>query len=349
MATMTLSAEALSLSTGFFELSRAAGASVHSARAAIGELSGSADEAVRRAAAEPGRAAVILLPAEVPGALAAIADAAAAHAPVVVHVPFAAGDDGHAIAPLCETGAAVLATWTAAEAGCAAVALHRAAQDSEMPFVHVHDAPDGGGVAAPMDRASVEALLGPAHARSASTLEADRARVRGFAARVPFALAAALRAAGERTGVALPLLERFETTDADEVVVTYGRTFAVACGVARSMRAKGRRVGVLGVRALRPFLAADVVKAIARAKAAVVIEPLDAALDPTGPLAACVKGAFFDALTWAPGFPGVGRVPPIVSVTSAQPLLRAPDVEAALAELSNGERARRVVVVGSES
>jgi len=30
-----------------------------------------------------------------------------------------------------------------------------------------------------------------------------------------------------------------------------------------------------------------------------------------------LKAAFADALTWAPGFPGVGRVPPIVSVVFA--------------------------------
>lgn len=345
---MTLSGDALSLSTGLFDLSRAAGAPVHSARAAMGEVAGSPAEAVRRASLETGRAAVILLPDELPGALGAIAEAAAAHAPLVVHVPFVEGDDGAVVAPLCETGAAVLATWSPGEATSAAIALHRAAQDSEMPFVHVHDAPAGGGHVAPMERAAVEALLGAPHARPAPSLEADRARVRSFAARVPFALAAALRAAGEATGAPVPLLERFETADADEVVVTYGRTFEVACGAARKARAAGRRVGVLGVRALRPFLAPDVVKAIARARAAVVIEPLDAPLGPTGPLAACVKGAFFDALTWAPGFPGVGRVPPIVSVTSARSTLRSADVEAALAELSSGERARRVVVIGSE-
>lgn len=346
---MTSPGDALSLSNGLFDVSRAASAAVHSARAAVGEQASSAADAVRRAATDSGRAAVILLPDEICGALAAIAEAAAAHAPLVVHVPFVAGDDTSAIAPLCETGAAVLSTWSPQEAASAAVALHRAAHDSEMPFVHLYDAPDAGGVAPPMDRASIDALLGAVHARPGAALAADRSRVRGFASRVPFALAAALRAAGEGSGTAVQLLERFETADADEVVITYGRTFGVACNVARSARAAGRKVGVLGVRALRPFLAADVVKAIARAKAAVVIEPLDPALDPTGPLAVCVKGAFFDALTWAPGFPGVGRVPPVVSVTSAQPVLQAADVEAALGELSNGERARRLVVLGSET
>jgi pyruvate-ferredoxin/flavodoxin oxidoreductase len=345
---MTASGDALLLAGSFFEVARAAGASVHSAAAALGERAPSAAEAVRRAAEGAARAAVVLLPGEVPGALAAIADASIAHAPVVIHVAFAPGDDASPIAPLCESGAAVVSTWSADEASFAAVALHRAAHDSEMPFVHVYDAPEAGAKAAALPAETIEALLGGAPARSSAAPPAGRAHVRSFAGRVPFALAAALRSAGERRGRAIPLLERCETADADEVIVTYGRTFAVACDAAKAARAAGRKVGVLGVRALRPFLSADVVKAIARAKAAVVIEPLDAALDPTGPLAACVKGAFFDALTWAPGFPGVGRVPPIVSVTSALATIGAADVERALSELSSGERARRVLVLGSD-
>lgn len=345
---MTLSGEALTLSTGFFDLSRAAGATVHSARAGLGEQAASAVEAVRRASVEPGRAAVILLPDEIGGALDAVSSAAAAHVPLVVHVPFVTGDDSSAIAALCETGAAILSTWTSRDAVVTALALHRAAHDSEMPFVQLHDG-DGHGALSVLDRASIDAVLGPAHSRSASPVEPDRARVRGFAGRVPFALAAALRATSERAATPVPLLERFETADADEVVVTYGRTFPLACNVARHLRAAGRKVGVLGVRALRPFLAAEVVKSIARSRAVVVLEPFDVAQDPTGPLAACVKGAFFDALTWAPGFPGVGRIPPVVSVTSVRAELSAADVESALAELSNGERARRTVVIGNEA
>ncbi|MEZ4315551.1 MAG: transketolase, partial [Polyangiaceae bacterium] len=315
---MTLSGDALSLTTGLHDVSRAAGATVHSARAGLGERAPSAAVAVRRAAESAGRAAALLLPDELASALSEVAAASAAHVPLVVHVACAPGDDTSAVAPLCETGAAVLSTWSPEGAACAAVALHRAALDSELPFVHVYEAPEGAAPPAPFASDAIEVVLGPAHPRAVVPLDPDRARVRSFAARAPFAMAAALRAAGERAGSPVPLLERFETADADEVIVTYGRTFPLACSVARAMRASGRKVGVLGVRALRPFFAADVVKAISRAKSAVVIEPLDAPLTPTGPLAACVKGAFFDALTWAPGFPGIGRVPPVVSVTSAR-------------------------------
>lgn len=343
-----MSVEPITLASALSEISRAAGATVHSAAASVGERSASGAEAVRAAARSAGRAAVVLLASEIPDALAAIAEVAIGHAPIVIHAVFAAGEDAAVIAPLCETGAAVVATWTPEEAAIAGVALHRAAHDSEVPFVHVYDAPSDGPSPSLPNAEIAGAVLASAQPRAPSGPAVGRSRVRSFAGRVPFALAAALRSASEHGGHAVPLLDRFETADADEVIVTYGRSFLVACAVARIRRAQGRKVGVLGVRALRPFLSADVVKAISRAKSAVVIEPLDPALDPTGPLAACVKGAFFDALTWAPGFPGVGRVPPIVSVTSARPTIDAADVEAALAELSNGERSRRVLVLGSE-
>jgi pyruvate-ferredoxin/flavodoxin oxidoreductase len=61
------------------------------------------------------------------------------------------------------------------------------------------------------------------------------------------------------------------------------------------------------VRVLRPFFPGELVKAVSRARAIAVIEPLDVALAPSGPLAGSLKAAFADALTWAPGFPGVGR------------------------------------------
>ncbi|MBK8256187.1 MAG: transketolase [Polyangiaceae bacterium] len=344
---MTLTGDSASLTMGLFEVSRAAGATVTSAGAALGEQAASPGEAVRRAARASVRSAVILLPHEIGSALGEISLAAASHAPLVVHVPVAAGDDLSALGPLCQTGAAVISTWSAAEASTAAIALQRAAHDSEMPCVHIADAPSNIETLPLMSPTAIEAVLGAFHPRAADVVP-DRARVRGFASRVPFALAASLRAAAEHTGTPVSLLERFETADAEEVVVTFGRTFPIACGVARAHRSRGRKVGVLGVRALRPFLAADVVKAISRAKTAVVVEPMDAPLSPSGLLAESVKGAFFDALTWAPGFPGVGRVPPVVSVTSARPVLGAADVELAIAELSGGERARRVIVLGSE-
>jgi pyruvate-ferredoxin/flavodoxin oxidoreductase len=167
---------------------------------------------------------------------------------------------------------------------------------------------------------------------------------------VPFALAAALRGVGEVTGKPLAPLERFQTTDADEVLVAVGSAFPAARAAAEELRARGRRAGALGVRALRPFFAAEIVKTLARAKAVGVLEPLDVALAPCGPVAGMLKGAFADAITWAPGFPGVGHVPPIVSaglatVDGAAPLTAARRV---FEEIAHKDRAQRALVLGAD-
>ena len=106
----------------------------------------------------------------------------------------------------------------------------------------------------------------------------------------------------------------------------------------------------MGVRALRPFFPAELVKAVSRARAIAVIEPLDIALAPSGPLATSLKAAFADAITWAPGFPGVGRIPPIVSVVFAtlDGAVTEGQVRETLAELSAGDRARRLIVFGTD-
>jgi pyruvate-ferredoxin/flavodoxin oxidoreductase len=98
-----------------------------------------------------------------------------------------------------------------------------------------------------------------------------------------------------------------------------------------------------------------------------VIEPLDVALAPAGPLATSLKAAFADAITWAPGFPGVGHLPPIVSVvfatlgshggspgapgSAAKPpvgVVTEREVREALGELLAGDRAKRLLVFGSD-
>ncbi|HTN90430.1 MAG TPA: transketolase, partial [Sorangium sp.] len=60
--------------------------------------------------------------------------------------------------------------------------------------------------------------------------------------------------------------------------------------------------------------------------------------------------AFADALTWAPGFPAVGRIPPIISATFAtiDGTITERDVRLSLAEIASGERARRHMVFGSD-
>jgi pyruvate-ferredoxin/flavodoxin oxidoreductase len=321
-------------------------------------------EALRAAAAaarEGKRAAAVIAPGELLGAIDALHAVARARAPIVVHVVPGASMTGAGqgsvpgrdeIAPALDTGAGVLVAWSAQESIDLALAARRAAEDAETPFVLVTDG--GGPVMALPGSGLIGKFLGAspqgAAAEGAGPHEHKR-RERSYAARAPFALASAMRELGDLTGRPLSPIERYETTDAEEIVVAVGQAFTAARSAAEAMRREGRRVGAIGVRVLRPFFPAELVKAVARARAVAVIEPLDVALAPAGPLATALKAAFADALTWAPGFPGVGHIPPIVSVVFAtiEGAVAERDVREALAELAAGDRARRMIVFGSDA
>jgi pyruvate-ferredoxin/flavodoxin oxidoreductase len=311
--------------------------------------------AAASAAREGKRTAAVLSPGELLGALDALHAIARARAPVVVHVlgssegaSACAGRDE--IPPALDTGAGVVVTWNAQESVDLTLAVRRAAEDAETPFLLVTDG--GGPVMTLPGRGLVEQFLGGRDGgltRNASGLEGKR-RERSYAARVPFALAAAMRELGELTGRPIGPVERYETTDAEEVVVAIGQGYTAARAAAEALRREGRKVGAVGVRVLRPFFSSDLVKAVSRARAVAVIEPLDVALAPAGPLATCLKAAFADALTWAPGFPGVGHIPPIVSVVFATlaGCVTEGEVREALGELLAGDRAKRLLVFGSD-
>lgn len=346
------------------------------------ERATNATEAIRGATARAiagQRASVVIGAHELVGALAALGEAAAVRAPITVHVVerrggLSVGRDE--LAPALDVGAGVLVTWSGQEAADIALVARRAAEDSETPFLHLvdlhtHALPSDASAASYVSDARALAARFLGAERPASSFndktppqgEADdgprpqsrgvhRKRAeRGFAARVPFAVTSAMRELGEITGRHLSAIERVDTTDAEEIVLTVGCAFPAAREVVRSLRAQGRRVGLIGLRVLRPFFGPELVKALGRAKAIVTIEPLDVPLAPCGPVAAGVKAAFADAITWAPGFPGVGRIPPIISATFAtiDGTITERDVRLSLAEIASGERARRLVVFGSDS
>ncbi|MEZ4310536.1 MAG: hypothetical protein R3F14_21040 [Polyangiaceae bacterium] len=307
---MTLSGDALSLTTGLHDVSRAAGASVHSARAEPRRArpfrrgrraQGRGVRRPRRRAPLAGRAGLRPLRDRRRLRRARPSRRARGLCPRGRHLrrrPALRDRRGRPVDMVPRSAA------------CAAVALHRAALDSELPFVHVYEATEGAAPPAPLrlrrdrggPRPGPPARRRPPRSGSPARPQLRRPRPLRDGRRPP--------RRRRRAGTPSPSSNASRPPTPTRSSSPTARTFPLACSVARAMRASGRKVGVLGVRALRPFFAADVVKAISRAKSAVVIEPLDAPLTPTGPLAACVKGAFFDALTWAPGFPGIGRVPP---------------------------------------
>lgn len=325
-----------------------------------------AADAIRAAALDGRRSAVLVGAHELLGGVEALAEAAARRAPLVVHalVTSAGHAPGrHELAAVLDLGAAVLVGWGVQDGLDLALAAHRAAEDSETTFLVLHDVPGSTATAVRLPPATRvreflaadrgegrQAALDRPPVRDDGDAQAQKRAERTFASRVPFALTSALRELGDRTGRPLAVVERTDTADADEILVAVGAAYPPAVAVARAMRADGRRVGVVGLRALRPFLGSELVKVVARARVVAVLEPLDVALAPCGPVASSLKAAFADALTWAPGYPGVGRVPPVVSAAFAtiDGAIGEGHVREALAELAAGDRAKRLLVFGSD-
>jgi pyruvate-ferredoxin/flavodoxin oxidoreductase len=99
--------------------------------------------------------------------------------------------------------------------------------------------------------------------------------------------------------------------------------------------------------AWRPFPGARLVKAFQRALAITVLEGVDRPLASNGPLTVQLKAVFADALTWAPDYPGIGRIPRIVSgVVAARRELEASDLDAVVHNLLADERGKRSFVLG---
>ena len=207
-----------------------------------------------------------------------------------------------------------------------ALVARRAAEDSGVPFVVIHalaraDGAAGRAVAAvgiPHEKA-VRAFVGekrlkhksdPAHPSMAPA--SDRA----FAERAPFALGSALREYGSVSGRRHDVFDKIPLGEAPLVLVGMGPVGDALFSATNELRARGYEVSALHVSTLRPFPGPRLVKALCRALAITVLEPSEEPLSHGGFLARELKSAFTDALTWVPGFPGIGRIPKLfVGVT----------------------------------
>jgi Pyruvate:ferredoxin oxidoreductase core domain II/Pyruvate flavodoxin/ferredoxin oxidoreductase, thiamine diP-bdg len=237
-----------------------------------------------------------------------------------------------------------------------ALVARRAAEDSGTPFFVVHER--GGArhvepIAAP-SKELVEVFVGPGRTRIRPVSDAAHpihihVSERAFAERVPFALASAMRELESLTGRRRDVLERLPAGDAAVMMIAIGELGeSVIAGVER-LRAQGQDVGAIKLTALRPFPGARVVKAMARALAITVLEADGEPLAQSAPLAREVKAAFADAITWAPEYPGIGRIPRIASgLVAAGEELEAHDLDAIAHNMLADEKGKRTFVVGGE-
>jgi pyruvate-ferredoxin/flavodoxin oxidoreductase len=268
------------------------------------------------AAAEKGERAAIIAPAE---QLAAMREAmrrvAASRLGIVAHA--VAGHGAEDLPALCDLGWAVLFASGPEDSFDLTLVARRAAEDSAVPFIVVHGlgrVTHASGravamVAVPTERA-IQAFVGLARPRLDTTRQTRRPpSPRVLADRVPFALGSALREYGSVSGRRHDSFDKIPLGESPLVIVGTGPVGDALFCATGELRSRGYDVGAVHLTALRPFPGPRLVKTLARALAIAVLEPADEPLTHGALLARDVKSAFTDALTWVPGFPGIGRIP----------------------------------------
>jgi pyruvate-ferredoxin/flavodoxin oxidoreductase len=312
------------------------------------------------AAARGERVALVARAADLATARGELAEIAASRLGVVVHAiaepaPWGVPASQGGIAPALALGDlpwGMLLGAGVAEALDLALVARRAAEDSGCPFFVVHEASHAHQVetVAPPSRELCEAFApsargGPAAGASPSGTEGDRA----IAQRVPFALGSALRELETLTGRRHDVIERVPATDASVAFVGAGATGDSLVADVERLRAAGHDVGAVRIVAWRPFPAARLVKALGRALVVSVLERVDQPLACNPPLACHLKAAFADAITWAPDYPGVGRIPRIVSgIVAPHREVDSTDLDAIMHNVLADERGKRSFVLGGD-
>ena len=237
-----------------------------------------------------------------------------------------------------------------------ALVARRAAEDSGCPFFVVHEgshAHDVEPISAP-SRELCEAFVGPAQGRvRRANVPAEgpggSVRDRALAERVPFALGSAMRELESLTGRHHDVIERLPASDAAVALVGAGALGDSLLADVDRLRAGGHDVIGVRVVAWRPFPGPRLVKALGRALAVTVLERVDQPLATGAPLAVQLKAAFADALTWAPDYPGVGRIPRIVSgIVAPDREVDSADLDAMVHNVLADERGKRSFVLGGE-
>ncbi len=242
-----------------------------------------------------------------------------------------------------------------------ALIARRAAEDCGVPFfiVHEHGSLTSFEVVSMRDADALGAYVGTPRTRLFKVSDPSHpvfvhADERAFARRAGFALSSAMRGFESVAHRRHDVMERAGPGamggggDADAVLVGLGVTGDCLLGVAERSQNGPRPLAALKITALRPLDGPRIVKTLARAHAVTVIE---AGLDPltdTMPLARELKAAFTDAITWAPGYPGVGRVPRFTSAVLGQGGLTEDDLAAAVCNMREGDGARRSFVFGEQ-
>lgn len=97
------------------------------------------------------------------------------------------------------------------------------------------------------------------------------------------------------SGRSYGFFEEYLTKDADYVIVVMGSATGAAKDACDKLRAQGKKAGVLKIRVFRPFPAKELAAALANVKAIAVMDRAESFSGNSGPMAAELKAALFDA------------------------------------------------------
>jgi len=97
----------------------------------------------------------------------------------------------------------------------------------------------------------------------------------------------------ELTGRRYGFVDTYEMEDAEAAIICLGSTAGTAMAVAKSMRAKGKKVGVIKPWVYRPFPTEQIIKAVENLKALAVLDRACSVGAPYGPLCSDVIAALY--------------------------------------------------------
>jgi pyruvate-ferredoxin/flavodoxin oxidoreductase len=222
------------------------------------------------------------------------------------------------------------------EAADLALISRRIAEESETPFFNIQDGfltthtieslrlPEPElmkqFIGDPNNGHRLRNLMDPAHPIMSGVVQNQDSYMKGkiaqryFYGRIPTIMARVMDEFYGLTGRRYGAIDGYALEDADCVIVGMGSLMETATATARYLREhEGVKVGTLHVTSFRPFPGGQIVEALKGAKAIAVIERMDNPMAQSNPLTAEVKAAFADALSGAPDYPKIDRVPVIYS------------------------------------
>ncbi len=222
------------------------------------------------------------------------------------------------------------------EAADFALIARRVAEETETPFLNIQDGfltthtietlrlPEPElmkqFVGDPKAEHRLQNLMDPTHPIMSGVVQNQDSYMKGKIAQRYFydRIAPILRRAMDEfydlTGRRYGATDAFSLGDAEYALVGMGSLAETATATAHYLRAqKEIKVGTLNVTAFRPFPGPEVVAALKDVKAIAIVERMDNPMAQSNPLTAEIKASFSDALSGAPGYPKIDRIPLIYS------------------------------------